>query len=169
MDERAYRRAVLEHKDCVFGYAARLLAHAEDARDVAQEALVRLWVHRAKVEEPAGARAWLLRTAHNLCLDRLRAGQPASGEALELSAIADARTASPEAKASHREMGEALAAALAKLSPRDRAVLLLRDVEGLAYEEIAQILEVPLGTLKAILHRARERARARLAADGVLP
>ncbi len=169
MDESAYRQAVLQHKDRVYGYAARLLARGEEARDVAQEALVRLWVHRAEVGEAAGARAWLLRTAHNLCLDRLRAGPPSSDAARDLSAVADARAPSPEARAAHRELGEALAAALSELSPRDRAVLLLRDVEGLPYEEMARVLDVPLGTLKAMLHRARDRARARLAARGVLP
>lgn len=73
MDGDTYRLAVRAHKNRVFSYAARLLADRDDARDVAQEALVRLWEHREKVPEVATARAWLLKTAHRLCVDRVRA------------------------------------------------------------------------------------------------
>lgn len=73
MDGDTYRQAVLTHKNRVFGYAVRLLGDRDDARDVAQEALMRLWEHREKVPELAAARAWLLKTAHRLCVDRARA------------------------------------------------------------------------------------------------
>jgi RNA polymerase sigma factor (sigma-70 family) len=166
MDGPSYRQAVLAHKDRLYGYAARFLGRPEDARDVAQEALVRLWEHRHELDG-APPRAWLLRTVHHLCVDRLRRAHISEDEVpVEL---ADASTPSPEARACSRQLGAVVASALAALSPRDRSVLLLRDVEGLSYEECAQVLGVPLGTLKAIVHRARERARVRLAAAGVLP
>jgi len=169
MDVTTYREAVLAHTDRVFGYAARLLADRDEARDVAQESFVRLWAHRERVPGVADARAWLLKTAHNLCLDRLRAPAGGGDDAALLGSIVDPVALSPEARASNRELGQALASTLAALVPRDRAVLLLRDVEGLSYDEMAEVLGVPLGTLKAILHRARERARLRLTASGVLP
>jgi RNA polymerase sigma-70 factor (ECF subfamily) len=168
MDGDTYRLAVLAHKNRVFGYAVRLLADRDDARDVAQEALVRLWEHREKVPEVATARAWLLKTAHRLCVDRVRASAWEE-EPEQLALAVDPTARSPEATASSRQLGEVLSATLGAMAPRDRAVLLLRDVEGLSYEECAEVLEVPLGTLKAILHRARERARLRLSAAGVTP
>jgi RNA polymerase sigma-70 factor (ECF subfamily) len=67
------------------------------------------------------------------------------------------------------ETAGAIASALATLSPRDRAIVLLREVEGLPYEEIAGILELPLGTLKVSLHRSRERLRRFLTSSGVSP
>lgn len=129
---------------------------------------MRLWEHREKVPELAAARAWLLKTAHRLCVDRVRASAWTE-EPEQLALAVDLTTRSPEARASSRQLGEALSSTLAALAPRDRAALLLRDVEGLSYEECAEVLEVPLGTLKAVLHRARERARLRLMAAGVTP
>ena len=72
-------------------------------------------------------------------------------------------------RAESSELGRALERALGALPAKDRAVIVLREVEGLAYEEIAEILGVPLGTLKARLHRARESLRARLVRAGVTP
>lgn len=167
MDDISFRQAVLAHKDRVFAYAARLLGDRDDARDVAQEALVRLWEHRMSVPGPGHARGWLLKTAHRLCVDRLRVRGAPLDEA-EPAGIPEGGP-SPEALAANRQLGDTLLEVLATLSPRDRSVLLLRDVEGLSYEACADVLEVPMGTLKAVVHRARERARLRLVASGVRP
>jgi RNA polymerase sigma-70 factor (ECF subfamily) len=165
----AYERVVMEHKDRVFGYASAMLRNPAEAQDVAQEALIRLWNHRAEVDSE-GAHRWLRRTAHNLCIDRLRRAkcrpEDPAGDDLERGAD---HSPSPLRRAEASEVGRALGTALAALPERDRAVILLREVEGLAYEEIAEILEVPLGTLKARLHRAREHLRARLVRAGVTP
>jgi len=169
MTDEAYADAVREHKDRIHGYAAWMLGDRDGARDVAQEGLLRLWRERERVER-AAARTWLVRTVHNLCLDRLRARalRPEVGpEALE-SMLHDAAP-DPERAAASTRIGRELARALASLSPRDRAAVLLREVQGLPYDEIAAALEVPLGTLKAALHRSRERLRLHLAQAGVSP
>jgi RNA polymerase sigma-70 factor (ECF subfamily) len=135
---------------------------------VAQEALVRLFTHRDAVV-PEAARAWLLRTAHRLCLDRLRqrASRPqAEAEALD---TLPSQGGQPDHEAAGRQLGVRIEAALASLSPRDRSLLLLREVHGMPYEEMADTLAVPLGTLKAALHRARERCRQALLGAGVQP
>ncbi len=171
MDAETYRQVVLEAKDRVYGYAARLLGDREEARDVAQEALVRLWEHRDGIDDAAGARYWVLRATHNLCFDRLRL-RTTRPEAHDGGAVLEATPAGapgPERAAQNGETARALDAALARLAPRDRAVLLLREVHGLSYDEIAQAAELPLGTVKALLHRARERARTLLVAAGVRP
>jgi RNA polymerase sigma-70 factor (ECF subfamily) len=170
MDDATYREVVMGTKDRVFGYAARILNDREEAKDVAQEALVRLWEHREKVPDTASAGAWLLRTAHNLCFDRLRlrSSRPEAGPELleELSSPGDV---TPHADYARRETGQRIERALSTMSARDRAALLLRDAYGLSYDELAAALGVPLGTAKALLHRARERARARLVTAGVRP
>jgi RNA polymerase sigma factor (sigma-70 family) len=172
MKTEGYRRLVLETKDRLFTYAAYLLGDVEEARDVAQEALVRLWEHRGEIVVSASARAWLMRTAHNLCMDRLRlrAGRASidlQDEALER--MPAGRNGSPERAASSREIGEAITRALGDLGARDRSVLLLREVDGMSYGEIAMMLGLPLGTLKAVLHRAREKLRRLLTQEGVRP
>lgn len=173
MDVDAYQRTVLALKDTVFSYATFLLGDPEEARDIAQEALIRLWVRRDRVADEAAARPWLVRTAHNLCLDRIRSakvsriGAYADPEAL--AAIAADGEAAPDRRAALRETTEAISGALALLAPRDRGVLLMREVHGLRYDEMAEVLGLPLGTLKAVVHRARERFREKLLAAGVRP
>ncbi len=170
MDDAGYERALAAHGDLVFGYSLRMLRDPEDARDVAQEAWMRLWQHRHRVEERS-ARAFVMTCAHRLCLDRLRARQARPRVSEEaLAALPENPAAGPERRAAGRETARALEAALAELSPRDRALVLLRDVHGLPYREIGDALGIDReGTLKAALFRARERLRARLVGAGVTP
>jgi RNA polymerase sigma-70 factor (ECF subfamily) len=169
MDREAFERVVREQKDRAYAFAARMLHRPAEAQDVAQEAMVRLWQHRERVDGET-ARFWLRRTVHNLCIDRIRrrrANPEIDGELRET--ISPDLRAGPGRVAESAELGRLIERALARLPARDRAVLVLREVEGLPYAEIARILEVPLGTLKARLHRAREQLRARLIREGVTP
>jgi len=169
MQDEAFEEAAREHKDRVHGYAAHLLRDAEEARDVAQEALVRLWKHWNKVDEQ-GRRTWLMRTTHNLCIDRIRKRKvrgEVEGETL-IPLQADPAPG-PTRLAESSQLGAAIEQALAALSIEDRAVVVMREIQGLNYDEIARALDLPLGTLKARLHRARERLRTRLVRAGVAP
>jgi RNA polymerase sigma-70 factor (ECF subfamily) len=170
MDNRGFEEAVSLHKDRVHSFATMMLKDTAEAQDVAQEALVRLWQHRGSVDEP-GARSWLMRTAHNLCIDRIRKRRVRS-EIADGETVVDLQSdhnPGPQQRAEASEIGDRIEGALAALSGLDRAVIVMREVQGLPYDEIAQALGVPLGTLKARLHRARERLRAQLCRVGVTP
>ena len=169
MDTVAYEGVVRDEKDRIYSYATRMLRHTAEAQDVAQEALVKLWQHRSCVEAD-GARFWLTRTAHNLCIDRIRRrrSRPEVDTELKDDITADNRVG-PGRLAESAELGRLIEGALGELSARDRALLILREVQGLPYAEIAGIVNVPLGTLKARLHRAREQLRTKLARAGVAP
>jgi len=160
----------MEHKDRIHSYARGILRDPEDAKDVAQECLIRLWSHRERVEPGAGCRSWLLRSAHNLCVDRLRRRATRREIAQDHAAKdpTDARPG-PERLTSSVEVAARLERALLALDDRDRSIVLLREVEGLAYEEIAALLDLKMGTLKATLHRAREKLRHALVAAEVTP
>jgi RNA polymerase sigma-70 factor (ECF subfamily) len=170
MTATQFEAAVLEHKDRVHGYARSILCDAEDAKDVAQECLVRLWRNRERVEPGAQCRTWLLRSAHNLCVDRLRrrSSRPEMVQEDGAAEPSDARPG-PERLTSSAEVAGRLERALLDLDHRDRAIVLLREVEGLAYEEIAELLDLKMGTLKATLHRAREKLRHALVRAEVTP
>jgi len=170
MTTTEFQAAVLEHKDRVHGYARSILRDPEDAKDVAQECLVRLWRHRERVEPGASCRSWLLRSAHNLCVDRLRrrSSRPEIVRDEGAEDPTDDRPG-PERLASSAEIAGRLERALLDLDHRDRAVVLLREVEGLTYEEIAELLGLKMGTLKATLHRAREKLRHTLVRAEVTP
>lgn len=164
-----FESAVRDNKDRVYGYARSLLRDAEDARDAAQECLVKLWQHRDHVDPGPGCRNWLLRSVHNLCIDKLRRrGVRREVDPEEGAETPDLRPG-PERLAASSRTADLLERALLSLHDRDRAIVLLREVEGLPYEEIAGILGMNLGTLKATLHRARERLRRDLLRQEVTP
>jgi len=170
METGVFERVVQEHKDRVHSFATRMLQDPTEAQDVAQEALVRLWRNRRRVE-PEGARPWLMRTVHNLCIDRIRKRKVRSEIADADPAIELQTDGNPDAeqRIGSTELGRAIEQAVRSLSEQDRAVVLMREVHEMPYEEIAAALDLPLGTLKARLHRARERLRAKLVRVGVTP
>jgi len=162
MTRSEYRQVVLGVKDRINTFAAWFLRDVEEAADVTQDALLRLWERRADVR-PAAARTWLYRTAHRLCVDRVRRRNGRGAIMLD-----DARlTAVEESAAPPEVLGEAerrtdVARALTEMSPRDRALLVLRELEGMTYEQIGEVVACPLGSVKVGLHRARERLRRKL-------
>jgi len=168
MGTDGFEQAVLEHKDRIYSFAAMMLRDPADAQDVAQETMVRLWQNRQTVV-PETARAWLTRTAHNLCIDRIRRRRVRNEVDPEAAREAPDGQPGPLRLAASSELGRALARAIADLTPDYRAVVILREIQRLPYDEIASSLGVPLGTLKARLHRAREQLRERLVRDGVTP
>lgn len=170
MTTNEFEAAVMEHKDRVHSYARGILRDPEDAKDVAQECLIRLWRHREQIEPGTRCRSWLLRSAHNLCIDRLRrrSSRPEAVRDEDAADPTDTRPG-PERLTSSAEVAGRLERALLELDHRDRAIVLLREVEGLPYEDIAELFDLKLGTLKATLHRAREKLRHALVAAEVTP
>jgi len=169
METETFEKAAVMHRDRVHAYAFMMLRNADSARDIAQEALVRLWQNWDKVDAPM-TRAWLLRTAHNLCIDQIRKTKVRSEDNDETTlAMQQDRAPDPAQLAESGVLGRKIKDSLARLTPEDRAVVVMREVQGLPYGEIARVLELPLGTLKARLHRAREKLRAQLTQIGVTP
>jgi len=161
---------VVTHKNRVHSFAAMMLRDAAEAQDVAQGALIRLWRFRGQVGEQ-GARPWLMRTAHNLCIDRLRRRRvrAAVDEGEDVMERQADEKPGPWQLAEAGELARKINEALCNLPTQDRAVVVMREVQGLPYDEIAHSLGVPLGTVKARLHRARERLRSKLSRIGVTP
>jgi RNA polymerase sigma-70 factor (ECF subfamily) len=169
MERTVFERVVKEQRNRVYTYATMMLRNATEAQDVTQEAMVRLWKHRDTVDD-ARAQLWLKRTTHNLCIDRMRRKKTRGEVGTEvLEQTSQDPSAGPQRIAESDQLGEQIEKALEKMHPRDRAVLLLREVQQLSYAEISEILDVNLGTLKARLHRARENLRERLVRAGVTP
>lgn len=170
MREAAYERAVRQHKDGLHGFASQMLRDREEALDVAQEAMIRLWEQRKRVE-PERARAWLMRTAHNLCIDRIRRrktrNEVADGD--DVVQWRESHEPDPARLAESSALGRQLERTLGELDATDRAVIVMREIQELPYREIAEVMQMPLGTVKARLHRARERLRERLLRAGAAP
>jgi RNA polymerase sigma-70 factor, ECF subfamily len=154
-DLRAFEALVERHRDVVVRVAARI-AGREDAEDVSQDAFLRAFHRLGRFRADASFRAWLLQITHNAAIDHIsrRRAEPVEPEEVpEDPEHAVARL--PAERLESRERIARLERKLRGLSPEARVVLVLRDIEGLSYEEIADITQAPLGTVKVRLYRAR--------------
>jgi RNA polymerase sigma-70 factor, ECF subfamily len=158
-DLRAFERLVRRHRGRVYRVAARVVGPA-DADDVTQDALLRAF-HRLDSYAGHGSfEGWLLRITHHTALNTLARRRPEVSVALEEEDRAGVEPADPGVREPARllvesERRERLETKLTELRPEHRTVLVLRDLEGLPYEEIAEVTESPLGSVKGRLFRAR--------------
>jgi RNA polymerase sigma-70 factor, ECF subfamily len=176
-DRARFEQIVLPHLDAAFNLARWMLRSRADAEDVAQEALLRAYRFFGGFHG-GDARAWLLQIVRNTCYTWLEKNRPAeimefdeTQHATELAggvaAGAPVRPqlgGSPEAQAIASEERERLTCALEQLPPRFREVLVLRELEGCSYKEIAAITSVPIGTVMSALSRARKQLQVFLTA-----
>lgn len=166
MRGKAFDAAVAEHGGRVFTLAVYLLNHREEAEDVTQEVLVRLWQQGSGVD-PRRIGAWLMRVTRNRCIDVLRSRSTAKGALLQPGAsrladvAVDARPG-PDTRVRSSEIGLKINSALSDLSEPYRSVVILREIEGLSYGEIGEVLNMPLNTVRVTLHRGRRRLRETL-------
>lgn len=176
-DREAFGRLVDLHKRAVYGLCLRLLRHPEEARDAAQEAFARAFASLSVYDAAQPFAPWLLRIARNHCLDQLRRRVP-EAQRVELDAdpedgpgreLADPAAPRGDDALERRELARALAAAVAALPSNYREVVHLFHVEHLSYKEIADTMEVPIGTVMTWLHRARARLKTTLAGTEVSP
>lgn len=172
-DKKAFGRLVDIHKRAVYGLCVRLLRHPEDARDAAQETFVRAYAALGTFDPTQPFAPWVLRIARNHCLDLGRRrgirplevaldGDPEDGGAREL---ADPAAPRADEALEQRELAGSLSRAVAALPRNYREVVELFHVEHLSYKEIAQAMDVPIGTVMTWLHRARARLRIELGAS----
>jgi RNA polymerase sigma-70 factor (ECF subfamily) len=155
-DLHAFEALVQRHRDVVVRVAARI-AGREEAEDVSQDAFLRAFHRLGRFRADASFRAWLLQITHNAAVDHIARRRPEPVEAPEEVAEGPEHAVArlPAERLESRERVARLERKLRGLSPEARVVLVLRDIEGLSYEEIADITQSPLGTVKVRLFRAR--------------
>jgi RNA polymerase sigma-70 factor, ECF subfamily len=154
-DLHAFEALVERHRDVVVRVAARI-AGRDEAEDVSQDAFLRAFHRLGRFRADASFRAWLLQITHNAAIDHISRRRPEPVETAETPEDPERTVARlPAERLESRERLARLERKLRGLSPDARVVLVLRDIEGLSYEEIADITQAPLGTVKARLFRAR--------------
>lgn len=167
-DASAFTPLVHAYQDRVYHLCLRMCGHRTAAEDFAQEAFVRAFQSIERFDGRSRFFTWLFRIAVNLVLsERRRSGQtrsvPLDGDGPAGFARRDARDNGPMEAAWASERDAMVHAALAELDEEQRCIISLRDLESLSYEEIADILSIPSGTVKSRLHRARMALREKLA------
>src|SRR5690606_30232319 len=161
---RAFESTVLAHADSLFGAALRLTRSRAEAEDLVQETLIRAYRFWASFRPGSSVRAWVFTILRNTFITRYhRQGREralAEGLEHEIAAVGDAPFAappSPEAAASQLHLREEIDAALQRLPPDYRMAVVLADIEGLSYKEIAEAMECPIGTVMSRIHRGRRQ------------
>ena len=172
--EPAFRELVRRYERPVFSLIYRMVRDRELAEDLAQDTFIKVLNHIERYRPEFKFSSWLFKIANNVAIDQMRRrtvstvsmdGSPhaltaAEAEASSFDVAARQETALDEIES--RELGSAIEVAIARLRPEYRACIMLRHVEGRSYEEIAATLDLPLGTVKTYIHRARNELRAAL-------
>lgn len=168
-DAEAFGKIVDAYQNRVYGFVKRMVRDPEEAADVAQEVFIKAFQAFSRFDGRSSLRTWLFRIAHNLCIDRARRHDRSPIEA-SLDArededgaweISDERW-TPEQIVLDDELYAQVEKALSSMSDKLRTVLLLHDREDFAYEEIAETLNVPIGTVKSRLFLARAHLQKQL-------
>jgi len=161
-EERAFAELVKANQDRVFDLVYRMLGDREEALDVSQEVFVAVHAAVGRFRGEARLSTWIFRVAKNHCLNRLKyLGRRERGRSTEISDVPEAvlernaPSARPDEAVAVRETRTMVQRAIARLDEDHRLLVVLRDVEGLSYHEIAAITDQPEGTVKSRLHRAR--------------
>ncbi len=175
-DPHAFARLVALHEGMVFGLAARMLGDPEEAKDLAQEVFLQVYRQLGRFEGRSSLKTWIYRIVVNQCRNRQRwwrrRRRDRSSPIEDMTPAEEATlvdgTAGPHEALERRESARRVQAALTKLSFDHRAILLLREVEGLPVEAVASSLGVAEGTVKSRLARAREALRQAVLREGVV-
>jgi RNA polymerase sigma-70 factor (ECF subfamily) len=160
-DASAFGEIVLKYQDKIYNLCRHMLWNAEDAEDAAQDVFLKAYQALPKFQPEASLYTWLYRIATNTCIDYKKKplfeslfGDSGNGEKLIHDRASDAP--SPEKLYQSKQIDEALQESLGKLSPKLRAIIILKEIEELSYEEISETLEISMGTVKSRIARARE-------------
>ena len=164
MRRSVFDAAVQEHSRRVFTLAAYLLGDHGEAEDVTQEVLIRLW---RRGDEVATERigAWLLRVTRNACIDLIRRRKtiaPLEAVAARHHGEQEMVSPGPERLAQASQLGHRIIGALQSLAEPQRSIVILREVHGLPYQEISEVLRIPISTVRVSLHRGRRKLRQEL-------
>jgi len=172
--ETAFRELIGRYERPVFSLIYRLVRDRERAEDLSQDTFIKVLNALHRYDPSYKFSSWIFKIAHNTALDHLRKKEPdtlsldgsphaetaSDIEASTVSVASDARN--PEDYAAHQELSGTLERAVAQLRPEYRTAIVLCHMEGRPYEEIAEIMDVPLGTVKTYIHRARLELRTLL-------
>lgn len=166
----AFEELVRLHEKKVYALTLRMCGNPEDARDAAQEAFLSAWRGLPSFRGEAGFSTWLYRLASNAAIDQLRRNRRQREEDSLDAGEMDApdQSPGPQEAAEGSELQRAVADGLASLSEDHRRILLLREYQALSYDEIAQTLDMDLGTVKSRISRARRALRKILLESGNL-
>ena len=161
MKKTHFKKTALKYKDLVYSQAYYFTNNREDAEDITQEVLMKLWRHIENIER-SYVKAWLLRVARNLCIDSVRRRRDYSledqnmGNGGEQFADLIDPAANPEIDAINKDSLENVLKIINQLPEKMRSIIIMRDIQDLTYNLIAEAMDLPINSVKVYLHRGRK-------------
>lgn len=169
-DQNAYADIVNLYQNKLYQLCYRMLGNKQEAEDITQEAFVRAYINLHSYDQKRKFSTWLYRIATNLCIDRIRKKKPdyyldaevAGTDGLDMYSQIASEERLPEDVVEQMELQERIQYEISRLPDKYRSVIVLKYIEELSLQEISEILEMPLGTVKTRIHRGREALRKQL-------
>ena len=171
-DQRAFKLLVERYQRKIYAVALGMVKDKEEALDISQEAFVKVYKYLDHFKGDSSFYTWLYRITVNICIDALRKKQALRGEQVELDEAVKMDTAeanigalgsrlgtNPQKSALRKKLAEKIQQALETVPEKHRAILLLREVEGMSYEDLSRTLEIPKGTVMSRLFHARTKVQ----------
>lgn len=173
-DQDAFAQLIRDNETRIYTLALRMTGSREDAQDLAQEAFLSAWRALSSFKGDATFSTWVYRLTSNACIDHLRK-QKRRQEVVQTQSLDDEERGSidlpdrrfdPQTELERGELRAAVERGLAALPDHQRQILVMRELSGLSYQEISDVLQMDLGTVKSRIARARSALRKRLTGDG---
>jgi len=169
-DQNAFADIVSLYQHKLYQVCYRMLGNKQESEDIAQEAFVRAYMNLHTFDQKRKFSTWLYRIATNLCIDRIRKKKPdyyldaevAGTEGLDMYSQIAADEKLPEEQLEQMELQDRIQYEIGRLPDKYRSVIVLKYIEELSLQEISEILDMPLGTVKTRIHRGREALRKQL-------
>ncbi len=174
-EEKAFRALLRKYQGSVFSICLRMVRDREQASDLAQDVFIKIFSMLDRYDSSYAFSSWLFKITSNLCIDHLRKRRietypmdaPMDGSDGEYARQYESPGPTPETQMIRKEQMDTLEKAVEALPQHYRMIILLRHQENLSYDEIAETLDIPLGTVKARIHRAREMLKDRLRKEDI--
>lgn len=166
-DEEAFCILVEKYERRIYNIAYKFMRNDFDAQDAAQDAIIKMYSNIKKFSFNSAFSTWMYRVTANTCLDLLRKRKPEVGIE-EFERMAVSTDGNPLADTVNKELGDSIKNAVRRLPEKYIPVIVLKDMEGLKYEEIAEVLQISVGTVKSRISRAREKLRDILVEEKII-
>lgn len=165
MDQLEFRDFVRAHQNKIFRFAMRLMQREEEAKDIVQDVLIKIWDKRGEIDKIDNLDGWMFTVTRNLCIDRIRARKSHLDINTQVQ-VADKQD-NPHETTSKSQLMNLIKKLINEMPEKQKLVIHLRDIEGLSYDEIAQACSIPLAQVKVNLHRARLSLKEKIIQSGL--
>lgn len=163
MSSEVFLAQILPIKQKLFRFALRLIGNEEDAKDIIQDAFMKVWHNKEKMGELQNLEAWCMRITRNLALDKLKSKKYRTTDNLDRASEVPAQhQQTPHQRSEQSDLMRRVHGLIHALPEKYRTILQLRDIDGLSYQEIADVLDIEMSEVKVNLHRARKQVREQL-------